>query len=275
MKLCFCILTLNEESQIQDCIDSTKLVPHHLFIIDSGSNDKTIQIIEKNEVDYYVNKQSSNYCAATQRNIGLKIAKEYGYSHVFFIDADERLNDSSIDFINNNINSLASYEVVSIPLKYFLYGTFVRSQGYPNWHDRIVSVDSKFCGSVGEHINTHSKIYVKELNLDHFFNSKGILRLSSNYSRYASYIGEELFNYRQGLDSDYYKKNDGNGALKRYASKLIWSRPFARFFWNYFWKRGFLEGKAGLILAIHNAYFELLIAIRYTELKRTKEGKGL
>lgn len=275
MNTCIFILTLNEEKILHQCIESALTTDFPVYILDSGSDDSTLDIARNFGVKAIENIQSGRYSAAVQRNFALKIASQMGFDKVFFIDADEIIPPEVKGSIQSVLAKYHTYDVISIPLKYYLYETFVRSQGYPNYHDRIIRVDQKFFADVGEHIRTSNRVFVDQIFLKHFFNSRGIQQLVSKSARYANYIGEELFKYRNGDISEYYGKEDGNAALKRLAARFLWARPFLRFLWNYIWKRGFLEGRSGLILALHNAHLEFIIVIKYIELKRLSDEKRL
>lgn len=275
MNTCIFILTLNEENVVQQSLGSALATGLPTFLLDSGSVDATKNIALELGVQVYEHHQTGEYSAAVQRNFALKIARDKGYRRVFFLDADEIIPPSSRNKVGAILEKYSDYDVISVPLRYYLYGKFVRSHGYPNFHDRIITVDSLFRASVGEHIATKNKVYLDELYLIHFFNSRGMASLISKTARYAHYIGEEIFKYRRGENSEYFGKEDGNGPLKRFAARFLWARPFLRFGWNYFWKRGFLEGRSGLVMALHNAHLEYMIVIRVIELQRLADGKDL
>ena len=53
------ILTKNEEIHIDRCIQSIKNLVSEIYVIDSGSNDKTKEICERHSINFFYNK---NYC---------------------------------------------------------------------------------------------------------------------------------------------------------------------------------------------------------------------
>ena len=91
------IHTKNEESQLQECLNSLKW-SDDIVIYDSYSNDKTEEIAHKNNCRFI---QRPNYdktkpfggCEATHRNWGLRNIT-FKYDWLFVIDADERCTES-------------------------------------------------------------------------------------------------------------------------------------------------------------------------------------
>lgn len=81
------ILTYNEEKHISRCINSLKNICEEIFVIDSFSKDRTVEIAKEAGAQVYQNPWK-NY--ATQFNWGLKncpITTEW----IWRIDADEFL----------------------------------------------------------------------------------------------------------------------------------------------------------------------------------------
>ena len=268
-----CVLTLNEELNISACLKSVGLQYDEVHVVDSGSADATREIASIFTNHIYVRKQSGVYSAADQRNWALKNI-ESDKKWILFVDADELLDDDFSSCLSG-VDELSGIDVVCVPLVYRLHGRIVKSQGYPNCHDRVVRRDVVFNSAVGEHVNSDKKIYLEGAKILHNFNSLGVARFWEKQARYASYIGGELYLYRKNGVSRYYDKQDGNGGLKRFAAKIFWLRPLARFGYNYFYKKGFMEGRAGLVLALNNAFFEYLVIVASIEAARVDKGLEL
>ena len=272
-KIAAAVLTLNEENNISQCIKSIKKHFDQIYIVDSGSEDNTVEIAKSLNVNILENIQRGRFDASEQRNWLLK-KLENTHEWVFFIDADEMISEK---FIMNYSNIILedSFDVISIPLLYFYHDQKIKSFGFPNWHDRIIRTNQKFISAVGEHINTKKKLFAKNLVLNHYFNSDGYVKFWEKQLRYSSFIGEQLYKYRNNQYSEYFNKLSGNSGLKKFAAKLFWLRPFLRFFYNYIYKRGFLEGKAGFIMSVNLFFFEYLILLSCIEYERKKQGKKL
>ena len=84
-KISAIILTYNEEIHIERCIKSLKNFVKEIIIIDSNSNDKTIEICKKNHIRIYQNKfiNQANQMNWALKNVNIKS------KWIFRIDADE------------------------------------------------------------------------------------------------------------------------------------------------------------------------------------------
>ena len=112
-----CMITKNEESNLQRCLDSflpiinmkddTTLEPlAELIIVDTGSTDRTVQIAKKFTDKIFIKKFIPwNFSAA--RNYG--IAKAVG-KRIMIVDADEELTQKSLYILEDAILNPA-YEV--------------------------------------------------------------------------------------------------------------------------------------------------------------------
>ena len=124
------ILTLNEENNIEECINSIKLIASRIVVVDSYSTDGTESICKRLGVDFYqhefVNHAKQFDYALKNTNINTK--------WVIRIDADERLTPESANEILELCNQHQNDEVNGLVLrfKYFFLGKFLKHGGvYP------------------------------------------------------------------------------------------------------------------------------------------------
>ena len=82
------VLTYNEEKRIQRVLDSIKSVTANIFVVDSFSDDSTVQILQNNKINY-VQNPFENY--AKQRNWA-QINDPFCSEWVMHLDADEPAN---------------------------------------------------------------------------------------------------------------------------------------------------------------------------------------
>ena len=66
------IITYNEEKNIGNCIKSIKRFVKDIFVLDSGSKDKTLKILKQNKIRYKINK-FKNY--SNQYNAAITLSK--------------------------------------------------------------------------------------------------------------------------------------------------------------------------------------------------------
>ena len=85
------ILTKNEEKNIIDVIANAKKCTNNVFIVDSGSTDRTVDLANKHGAEVVFRKWDNDFAA--QRNFALtKIQTDY----VLYLDADERMSEDLI-----------------------------------------------------------------------------------------------------------------------------------------------------------------------------------
>ena len=87
-KISICILTYNNESTIEYCLNSIESFSDEIIIIDSGSTDKTLEIC-KSFTDKIINVQQT-LSFSEKRNIAIK---KCSGDWIFMIDSDEIVQD--------------------------------------------------------------------------------------------------------------------------------------------------------------------------------------
>ena len=93
-RLSVCMITKNEENFLNQCLNSIKGVADEIIIIDTGSNDKTIQIAHQHGAQVGFFEWCDDFAAA--RNIS--IAQASG-DWILILDADEELCINSVEKI--------------------------------------------------------------------------------------------------------------------------------------------------------------------------------
>lgn len=146
MILSVVVITKNEETRIQVCLESVKWA-EEIIIVDNGSSDKTLEIAKK-----YTDKifQTPLQDFAAIRNLGLQ--KAIG-DWVLFVDADERVTDLLKQEIEVMI-SFADYSAFAISRRNIIFGSEVKYG--PFWPDRLIRLLKKadcegWVGSVHEY----------------------------------------------------------------------------------------------------------------------------
>ena len=84
------LITYNEEKHIGNCLDSILSVADEIIIVDSFSNDSTMDICNKYPTRIIQNKFRD---FSSQRNFAMSLATK---SYLLFIDADEVLSEELI-----------------------------------------------------------------------------------------------------------------------------------------------------------------------------------
>jgi len=128
------IITLNEEENIGACLESVKDWVDEIFLVDSGSTDKTLGIA-KNYTDKICFHKFENF--AKQRNWAqdnLPITNEW----VLHLDADERISPGLAQSLEKFFSSGTDVDGVMAPRRTIFRGKWIRFGGhYPVYQLRL------------------------------------------------------------------------------------------------------------------------------------------
>lgn len=119
MQLSIGMMVKNEEHYLNDCLNSLKpilnKVNSELIIVDTGSEDKTVEIAKRYTSKVYYHSWTNNF--ADMRNITVNYAKGEWFG---FFDADEMVEDPAaiINFFTSELNK--NYNAACIQIKNIL-----------------------------------------------------------------------------------------------------------------------------------------------------------
>ncbi len=152
------IITLNEKKHIRDVILNVQKICNEVIIVDSFSSDETCEIAESLgakviQQKYLGDGGQKAFCEQFATN-----------EWILSIDADERLEEEAITYLQNFDFENGEYDAYSFRRKSFIGKKFIR-QWYP---DRVVRLYKKsVCGynTTGEHGSVQTKNF-KALDID-------------------------------------------------------------------------------------------------------------
>ena len=98
MKLSLCIICKNEEQRIERCINSVKNYVDEMIVVDTGSTDKTIDIVKKLGAKVFEIEWEDDFSKA--RNYAISKAKG---NWIIFLDADEYVIEEDRKYIRNYV----------------------------------------------------------------------------------------------------------------------------------------------------------------------------
>lgn len=94
-KLFACMMVRNEEANLGRCLDSIRSLCDKIIVVDTGSTDRTIEILRKYGAIVYPGafnwRKPPIFDFSIHRNEGLQYCEELGADWAFVIDADEEL----------------------------------------------------------------------------------------------------------------------------------------------------------------------------------------
>jgi glycosyltransferase involved in cell wall biosynthesis len=272
------VITYNEEVNIGECLDSLCFLDE-VFVIDSFSTDRTVEICKRYEsagVKIFRHK-FEDY--ARQRNWALKNLP-WSNEWIFVLDADERISlelRAELEGVFASDQSDADFYYVK--RRFIFLGRWLKhSTFYPFWLLRLFRrSEARYVRSVNEQVLVSGKPGYLKHDLIHK-DQKGLFAWIEKHNRYSSLEAKEYLAVKGGRDacSEHRKEQRGTlrdvriQGLKRLFISLPF-RPFIRFSYMYFWRRGFLDGKEGLTYCMLQAVQEFHINCKMCEMKL--EGK--
>ena len=266
MNLSVLILTLNEECNLTDCLNSVRW-SDDIVVLDSFSSDQTVAIAREMGARV-VQRRFDNYAA--QRNAGLNEVS-YKHSWVLMLDADERVTPELCAEMQSAVDTAElSVSLFHMRRKDYWFEQWLRrSSGYPTWFGRLVRVGHVTVQrEINEQYVAHGESrFLKEHLLHYPFNKKVAYWLE-RHNRYSSMEATALVVERQGVVElrGLWSVNPiiRRKTLKQIAYRLP-GRPLWIFMYLYLMRGGFLDGRAGLRYSALRAIYEYMIDLKVKE----------
>ncbi len=232
------IITRNEEENLERTLGSVAWADE-IVIVDSGSSDRTEQIARSFHARFFDEEWKG---FAAQKNSALeKCTCEW----VLSIDADESLSDGLAKEIWEILHDEGAADGYAIPRRNLFLGRWMRFGGfYPDPKLRLFRRGS----AEFEPRPVHEKL--------HFIGKAGRIRsdlVHHAYPTLKAYI-EHMDRYSSlggALAANAGKRSPG--LLSFVGNVLV--NPMATFFYNYFLRLGFLDGREGLLLHMYHSVY--------------------
>jgi glycosyltransferase involved in cell wall biosynthesis len=269
------ILTLNEETNLAECIDSCAW-SDDIVVFDSFSTDRTQEIAAKKSVRF-IQRRFDNYAA--QRNAALAEVR-FKHPWVLMVDADERIpSDLAAEMAQAVANAGLDTALFRMRRKDFFLGRWLRrSSGYPTWFGRLVRVGRvRVEREVNEEYIADGKTSHLESHLLHHPFNRGVAHW---YERHNGYSTMEARAKIQSRGAPLSPKSllSADPVVRRRALKQILyrlpMRPGIWFFYLYIFRMGFLDGRAGLAFCRMRASYELIIDLKVMELEQARTNSS-
>lgn len=273
------ILTKDEELHIKRCLDNINDIAKEIFIIDSFSTDKTLEIASKySKVKILQNKWVNNY--AYQFNWGLDNAPITG-KWILRLDADEYLLPELIAELTRKLPEMSDdVSGCVINRRHIFMDKWMKGGIYPVKLLRIFRNGKGRCEQrlMDEHIQLSEG---KAVDLENDFCDHNLNNLSWFCHKHVNYAVREaadLLDIELGItgaaETDNNKEISEQAISKRkkkhnYARKPLFWRSTAYFLYRYFLKGGWRDGKEGFIFTfIQGWWYRTLVDAKIFEIKR-------
>jgi len=249
------ILTFNEEKHIARCLKSLLRFTNKIFVVDSGSTDQTVAIAESLGAKVV---QNTWITYAIQFNFGIE-KNPFDTRWLMRMDADEYVTPELALEIKHRLENLSQATTgVYVKRRVVFMNQWIKHGGYyPTWLLRLWQNGKGVCEELwmDEHIKLFEGSTVQFENdiVDHNLNN--LTWWTQKHNLYAIRevvdllnISYNFANIQQVAPRLFGTQDQRKRYLKlKYASLPLFTRPFLYFFYRYFVKLGFLDGKKGLI----------------------------
>jgi len=252
VKISAAIITFNEEKNIKKCMDSLDFCDE-IVVVDSLSNDNTCNIAK-----------SLGATVIYQKFLGHIAQKQLAVDNctnewILSLDADEEVSVELKETILELLESDFKYDAYSMNRVSFHLGRWIRHGGwYPDRKTRLFNKNKAKWGGY----NPHDKVVVNGTvghikgDLLHYVFDNLRHNIDTNNS-YSSIMADDL---------------DKNG--KEFSYLKLFLKPLGKFLETYIYKRGFLDGMAGFIIAIGASYSMFLKFAKLWEIQKVKKSNS-
>jgi glycosyltransferase involved in cell wall biosynthesis len=267
------ILTFNEEANLPAALDSLKAWAEEVFVVDSYSTDRTVEIAleRKNDGVRVVQHVFQDY--SRQWNWALEHLP-VSQPWVMKLDADERATEDFRDEVTARITSPDTRETgFVVHWRPVFMGRRLRWGGvYPNGNLRIWSRGRARAGrrAVNEHLHVDGAVGQIHATIDHY-DFKSLTHWIDRHNRYSSMEAGEMES--AGLRIETPPQLFGQPYERRMWLRRVYNsmpaRPFLYFLYCYFLRLGFLDGRVGFRYCFLRSTFFYWIDLKYAEFVRT------
>ena len=281
------ILTYNEEINIERCLIEAKKITSNIFIIDSYSTDKTLELCEKYGCKIYQNKFINQ---AIQLNWALENV-EFNSEWILRLDADEYFLPELIDEIKMKLDNLdKNISGIFFKRRVYFMDRWIKHGGYyPTLLLRAWRNGKAICEE--RWMDEHMKLLEgKSITFDYDFvddNKKNLHWWINKHNNYATREAIEQLNSKYGflnyesVQPDFFGTQEQK---KRWIKEKLYNKiplgikPFIYFIYRYFIKFGLLDGFRGFLFHILQGFwYRFLVDAKVFEIenKAKKSNKTI
>jgi len=254
-KISAVINTLNEESNIESCLESVSWCDE-IIVVDMYSEDSTDALVRK-----YTDKIYKH-----EKVVGFDIARKFAVDKatgdwILLIDADE-LVPVQLKELLLNVVATDSADVVFIPRKNYIMGDWIRNTGFwPDYQPRFFRSGAiEFTGQVH--------------NFMHIAGGSRTIHLPDDATRAVEHFcyrdAAHFITKLNGYTTIEARQMFDNG--KRFSLFRLLAAGFRGFQVRYISQKGFRDGYRGFFLSLMMGWYRTLVYIKLWELHNEKQG---
>jgi glycosyltransferase involved in cell wall biosynthesis len=250
VKISACIVALNEENNIRDCLESVKWADE-IVVMDALSSDRTVAICRE-YTDKVFQRPWPGYIA--QKNNAISAAT---HDWVLCLDADERVSQELRDEITGEFEEQgARWDGFVFPRQTFYLGAWIKHGGwYPDYKLRLFRKSKGRWSGVEPHdrveLNGRTKTLLSPLVHNTY---RDIAHHLSFVNRYTDVSAEQ-------------KHHGGT----RFPLLHMLVNPAAKFIKAFVIRGGFLDGTRGFVVAVTSSFY---VFLKYAKLWERRHVRG-
>jgi hypothetical protein len=246
-KISVIIITGNEEKNIRDCLKSVSWADE-IIVVDSESTDLTVKIVKEFTEKVFIHKWEG---FALQKSYALNLAKN---DWILSLDADERVTPELAKEIQDLNLSESKFEAFKIHRENHFIGKKITSCGWEN--DYQLRLFNK------------SKTKLTDRLVHEGFVVEGNVSKLENSMTHYSYL-----NLKDGFNKiNEYSSLEANEKYvrKKVTGLSIVVKPIIAFMQHYLFRKGFTDGKHGLMVSLMHGITKLQVQMKMWEIKKDK-----
>ncbi|MDA1195831.1 MAG: glycosyltransferase family 2 protein [Planctomycetota bacterium] len=254
IRISACVIARDEADRIGPCLDSLAFCDE-IVVLDSGSTDDTVAVARAKGARV-IETDWPGWVA--QKNRAVQAAS---HDWILSLDADERVDEAlraTIEALRaDRLAEPAAPRAYAVCRKVRYQGRWIRHGGwYPEWRTRLFDRRVASWGGVDPHDRVETAGRVERLrpgDLEHH-TYRSIQDHFRQMLRFSEVSAREMYT---------------RGRRARWSDIVL--RPAWRFLAMYLLRLGFLDGRAGYVLARNGAHFTFMKYAQLAELHRVAQ----
>ena len=251
MKISAYLVTKNEEKRLPETLEALSQVADEIIVVDCGSTDKTEEIAKKYGAKFIFHKWKN---ISSQKNFA---SQQCQYDWLLSLDADEVLSEELILEINSLKQNMTA-DAYRIQIKDMYPGDKKPSRFAKSYN--LIRLYNKNAGEMPDDL-THDRVVMKPntnvQQLKEIVYHYSYLSIEHTVCKFNEYSTELV--------------NTAKATGKKYSAfRLATEMPY-QFIRYYFFKRFFLQGVFGFILAVNYSYARFLKIAKFIERERNEK----
>jgi glycosyltransferase involved in cell wall biosynthesis len=234
MEISVVIHTLNSENVIRRCLESVKDFDE-IILCDMNSSDSTLSIAREYGATIVMHEPCNGIVEPARTFAIGQASKKW----VFIVDSDEVVPPALKDYLYRSISLENPPDALLVPRKNYFMNKYMRAS-FPDYQLRFFRKDKFVTWPATIHSRPQINGCVRKIPA-----RKELAFVHLDTNRIRSVVAK--MNIYTDRETEWGKNRNAG------SSRLIF-KPAYRFIHLYFFKGGFLDGKAGLIYALLNMF---------------------